>query len=56
VAAIQERQGLKIACLEEIAYRRGWIDADAVARAAEALGKGEYGAYLLELLREPVRS
>jgi glucose-1-phosphate thymidylyltransferase len=54
VAAIQERQGLKIACLEEIAYRRGWIDADAVARAAETLGKTEYGEYLHALLREPV--
>ncbi|QQR73714.1 MAG: glucose-1-phosphate thymidylyltransferase RfbA [Holophagales bacterium] len=52
IQAIEERQGLKVACLEEIAYRRGWIDAEALAREARALGKSEYGQYLLRLLAE----
>lgn len=50
VAAIEERQGLKIACLEEIAWRQGWIGLAEVRRAAESLGKSAYAAYLLDLL------
>ena len=50
VETIEARQGLKIACPEEIAFRQGWIDADALARLAEPLRKNSYGQYLLELL------
>jgi len=52
VAAVQDRQGLQIACLEEIAWRQGWIDADGVMREAEAMGKSAYADYLRELLRQ----
>ncbi len=51
VHAIEERQGLKVACLEEIAFEQGWIDADAVEREAESMGKSAYAAYLREVLR-----
>ena len=47
---IEKRQGLKIACLEEIAYKQGWIDADQLRKAAVAMTKNEYGQYLLKLL------
>lgn len=50
VQAVQERQGLKIACLEEIAYRLGYIDAARVARLAEKMKKNQYGQYLLSVL------
>ena len=50
VQTVEERQGLKIACPEEIAFHSGWIDADALAERAEALGKSGYGAYLLGLI------
>ena len=52
VAAVQDRQGLQIACLEEIAWRQGWIDADGVRREAEAMGKSAYADYLRDLLRQ----
>lgn len=52
VRTIEERQGLKIACPEEIAYRKGWISAEDVRRLAEPLGKTSYGAYLKKLIRE----
>lgn len=46
---IEKRQGLKIACLESIAYRKGWIDADRMRRMAAAMGeKNQYGRYLLK--------
>lgn len=51
IATIERRQGLKIACLEEIAYHAGYIDAEQVARLAEPLAKGPYGKYLLNMLR-----
>lgn len=50
VATIQRRQGFMIACLEEIAFRNGWISAEQVAEAARKLGKTEYGQYLRGLL------
>ncbi|MDJ0848478.1 MAG: glucose-1-phosphate thymidylyltransferase RfbA [Myxococcota bacterium] len=52
VEAIQERQGLKVACIEEIAFRNGWIDAERLERLAAELGKSGYGEYLTQLVRE----
>jgi glucose-1-phosphate thymidylyltransferase len=52
VAMIEHRQGVKVACLEEIAFGNGWIDSQQVARAAEALAKTSYGQYLRRLLLE----
>lgn len=52
VETIQARQGLKIACVEEIAYRMGYIDEAAVEKLAAPLKKNEYGEYLLEILKE----
>jgi glucose-1-phosphate thymidylyltransferase len=50
VQTVEKRQGFKIACLEEIAWRNGWLDDDGVKRAALALAKTGYGKYLLDLL------
>ena len=50
VEVIEKRQGLKIACLEEIAYRNGWISADRVRKLAQPMIKNQYGQYLLSLL------
>ncbi|MEM6448257.1 MAG: glucose-1-phosphate thymidylyltransferase RfbA [Cyanobacteria bacterium J06642_2] len=50
IQTVEERQGLKIACLEEIAYELGYIDADCVLAQANALGKTEYGQYLRRLI------
>jgi glucose-1-phosphate thymidylyltransferase len=52
VEAIQERQGLKVACIEEIAFRNGWIDAEQLLRLATELGKSGYGEYLESVARE----
>jgi len=52
IAAIEKRQGLKIAVPEEIAYRRGFIDAAALEKLAEPLKKNGYGHYLLRVLQE----
>lgn len=52
VESIEERQGLKIACLEEIAYRKGYITAAQLEELATPLLKNSYGAYLMKLLRE----
>ena len=49
VQTIEERQGLKIACLEEIAFRKGYIDAAALRGLARVMDKNEYGRYLLRL-------
>ena len=49
VATIQNRQGFCVSCIEEIAWRKGWIDADQLYRLGEQLGKTEYGTYLMEL-------
>jgi glucose-1-phosphate thymidylyltransferase len=50
VSVVEERQGLKIGCIEEVAWRNGWLDDDGLRRAAEPLGKSGYGDYLLGLL------
>ncbi|MFM8410522.1 MAG: glucose-1-phosphate thymidylyltransferase RfbA [Alphaproteobacteria bacterium] len=50
IQAIEERQGLKVACIEEIAFRNGWIDAAGLERLGRALGKSPYGEYLRGLL------
>lgn len=55
IETIEKRQGLKVACPEEIAYRSGWIDADQVARMAEPLAKNEYGRYLSRMLADQMR-
>lgn len=52
ISTLEKRQGLKIACPEEIAWRRGFIDDEELARIAEPLSKSGYGAYLLSLLDE----
>jgi glucose-1-phosphate thymidylyltransferase len=52
VETVQERQGLRIACLEEIAFRKGWIEREDLLRLGSEMGKSAYGAYLLELARE----
>jgi glucose-1-phosphate thymidylyltransferase len=52
VQVVEERQGLKIGCLEEVAWREGYIDDDALAALAEPLGKSGYGQYLLALVAE----
>src|SRR5918912_711193 len=50
VETIEQRQGLKVACPEEIAYRMGYIDAEQIARLAEPMKKSGYGQYLLEIV------
>ncbi len=50
VSVVEERQGLKIGCIEEIAWRNGWVDDDGLRRAAEPLASSGYGDYLLGLL------
>ena len=52
IRVVEERQGLKVACVEEIAYRMGYIDSAQLARLAESLNKNGYGRYLLDLLAE----
>ena len=53
IEVIEKRQGLKIACLEEIAYKRGWIDAKKLREVAAPMAKNEYGKYLLALSERP---
>lgn len=54
IQIIEQRQGLKICCPEEVAFREGYIDAEALQRAADRLDKNDYGRYLREVLRELV--
>ena len=51
VQTVQTRQGLKISCIEEIAYRMGYIDAEQLLKLAEPLSKNEYGQYLQNLAK-----
>jgi glucose-1-phosphate thymidylyltransferase len=52
IETIEKRQGLKVACIEEVAYRMGYISAEQVRRLAEPLGKNGYGSYLLQIIEE----
>ncbi len=52
IATLEKRQGLKVACPEEIAYRSGWIDATTLEQLAQPLMKNGYGQYLMQVLRE----
>jgi glucose-1-phosphate thymidylyltransferase len=54
IQTLQDRQGLMVACLEEIAYHLGWITADDVAQIAEPMKKNDYGKYLLRMLDQEV--
>ena len=54
IATLEKRQGLKIACPEEIAYRKGYIDAAQVQKLAEPMKKNSYGQYLLRLLEDRI--
>ena len=51
VQTIERRQGLKVSCPEEIAYRKGWIDEAALKALAEPMLKNNYGQYLMEVIR-----
>jgi glucose-1-phosphate thymidylyltransferase len=53
IATLERRQGLKIACPEEIAWRHGWIDREALRELAQATRKNDYGQYLLRLIDDP---
>jgi glucose-1-phosphate thymidylyltransferase len=55
VRVIQNRQGLKIACLEEIAHEKGWITGEQLRRRAEACGKSSYGDYLRMIAQDGVK-
>jgi glucose-1-phosphate thymidylyltransferase len=50
IEVIEKRQGLKIACLEEVAYRKGWISADKMRELAAPMAKNQYGQYLLQVI------
>lgn len=50
IEVIEKRQGLKVACLEEIAFKRGWISKEKLAEVAKPMAKNDYGKYLLNLL------
>lgn len=52
VEVIEKRQGLKIACLEAIAYDMGWIDAEKIAAIAAPMAKNQYGQYLLKIIKD----
>ena len=54
IATLEKRQGLKVACPEEIAYRSGWIDAAQLETLAAPMLKNSYGQYLMRVLREKV--
>ena len=52
IEVIEKRQGLKVACLESIAYEKGWITAEDLQRIAQPMAKNPYGQYLLNLIKE----
>lgn len=55
IEVIEKRQGLKVACLEEIAFKRGWIDREQLKKLAEPMAKNDYGQYLLRRVEEDVK-
>ena len=55
IQAIEQRQGLKVACPEEVAYKMGFITADDVLRLARGMGRTEYGVYLERMIEEESR-
>jgi glucose-1-phosphate thymidylyltransferase len=55
IESIEERQGLKVACLEEIAYRKGYITKEQLAELAKPLLKNQYGQYLMKIFNEKIR-
>ena len=52
IEVIEKRQGLKVACLEEIAYRKGWITAERLRELAKPMIKNQYGQYLIKIAEE----
>ena len=52
IECIEKRQGLKVACLEEIAYKKGWITTEQLKEEAQPMAKNNYGKYLLELIEQ----
>jgi glucose-1-phosphate thymidylyltransferase len=54
IATLEKRQGLKVACLEEIAYRSGWIGAEQVEKLAKPMLKNGYGQYLMKVIKEKI--
>ena len=52
VEVIEKRQGLKVACLEMIAYRRGWINKEKLNQLAQPMAKNQYGQYLLQAVNQ----
>ena len=54
IATIEKRQGLKVACPEEIAFRKGWVDAGQLEKLAQRMLKNPYGQYLMSVLKERV--
>jgi glucose-1-phosphate thymidylyltransferase len=54
IATLEKRQGLKVACLEEIAFRQGWINAEQLERLAQPLLKNGYGQYLIKVLNDTI--
>ena len=55
IATLEKRQGLKVACPEEIAYRSKWIDAEQVQRLIKPLAKNGYGQYLQQIIKDELR-
>ena len=51
IEAIEQRQGLKVSCIEEIAYTMGYIDAAQVEKLSQSLMKNDYGSYLIDMLK-----
>ena len=56
IEVIEKRQGLKVACLEGIAFRKGWITADKMRALAQPMLKNQYGQYLLQVIEEIERT
>jgi glucose-1-phosphate thymidylyltransferase len=56
IETVEKRQGLKVACLEGIAFRKGWIDAEKMRQLAQPMLKNQYGQYLLKVIDEVQRT